>query len=278
MSFVIGITGHKGLLGRYFLEHDGAVPIDADVTKLAAVQHRIAEIRPDAIVHCAGMTDVDLCEMEPKRAGLVNVQGTENVIRASQGVPVALISTDYIFDGRLGPYREDDKPNPLNVYGTTKLEAEYLMRPQDLICRTTVLYGSHPKKWNFAKYVRSQLKANAPVHAVWDQWGTPTYAENLATMIRALVRARYSGVWHTAGVACINRLTFARTIADVFNLDRSLIRPIKTEELHQRARRPRHAGLVVTIFQDAFPSIPCMTPYEGLMEMKKHEDWLSREL
>lgn len=276
--FVIGITGHKGLLGSKFLEHDGAVPIEADVTKLAAVQHAVAEIRPDAIIHCAAWTDVDGCERVPMKAHTINVDGTQNVIKASQGVPVALISTDYVFDGKQGPYREEDQRSPLNVYGMTKLLAEDLMRPQDLICRTTVLYGQHPEKIDFVFWVRYELAGGSWVNACWDQWGTPTYADNLAAMIRALVRARYSGIWHTAGSACVNRFQFAKMIARAFSLDSGQICPVASNELNQNAKRPRHGGLMVTKFQEAFPSIPCMTPLDGLTEMVRNEDRLSREL
>jgi len=274
MPFVIGITGHKGLLGSKFLEHDGAVPIEADVTKLAAVQHRVAEIEPDAIVHCAAWTDVDGCERAPMKAHKVNVDGTYNVIRASQGVPVALISTDYVFDGKVGPYQEEDIRSPLNVYGMTKLLAEDLMRPQDLICRTTVLYGQHPSKIDFVFWIRYELESGGCPSTPYDQWGTPTYAHNLAAMIRALVRAQYSGIWHTAGAAYMNRYRLARLVARVFGYDEHLIRPVTTAELGQSAQRPRRGGLLTAKFQEAFPSIPCMTPYEGLMEIRRNEDRL----
>ncbi len=277
--FIIGITGYKGLLGHYFLEHDGAKPIEADVTDYEALARAIDTVCPDAIVHCAAKTNVDWCEQNPADSYAVNVIGTLNVISASQGVPVVLISTDYVFDGKNGPYTEDDLRDPINIYGKQKAEAEDLMRPQDLICRTTVLYGlGGHNKIDFVFWVRHELyEPQFWISTCWDQWGTPTYAENLATMIRALIKAGYSGIWHTAGAACISRLQFARIIANVFGLDEHRIRPESTIELGQVAKRPRHGGLIVAKFQEAFPSILCMMPYEGLMEMKQYEDRLCRE-
>jgi len=270
MPFTIGITGHKGLLGRYFLEHDGAVPIEADITEYNTLARAIDKIEPDAIVHCAAWTEVDKCEILPAKAHRINVDGTANVCRASRGVPVALISTDYVFDGRNGPYREKDGRSPLSVYGHTKRLAEDLMRPQDLICRTTILYGEHPDKFNFAKWVIRELQSNRVISVPWDQWGNPTYAGNLAAMIRALVRARYIGVWHTAGAACVNRLAFARMVATIFRCNPQLILPVRTEELNQWAERPKHGGFVVTKFQSAFPALSCQTPLEGLLQMRHY--------
>lgn len=272
MPFIIGITGHKGLLGSKFLEHDGAVPIKADITDYEELARAVDEVRPDAIVHCAAWTDVDGCERVPVKAHKINVDGTHNVIKASQGVPVALISTDYVFDGETGPYREEDTRSPLNVYGMTKLLAEDLMRPQDLICRTTVLYGYHPSKVDFVFWVRYELEGVPWMNVISTQFGTPTYADNLAAMVRALVRAGYAGVWHTAGAAYISRFQFARIIANVFGYDYHLVRPAFS--IKQDACRPLYGGLISLKFQKAFPSIPRMTPYEGLMEMKRSEDRL----
>jgi len=170
------------------------------------------------------------------KAHEINVDGTRNVIKASQGIPVVLISTDYVFDGKFGPYREEDPRSPLNVYGTTKLLAEDLMRPQDLICRTTILYGKHPSKVDFVFWVRHELEGDSWIEVTNGQWGTPTYAQNLAAMIRALVRAGYSGVWHVAGNAWMSRFWFARTIAHVFGYDPRRVRPATS--LTQSAVRP----------------------------------------
>lgn len=271
--FVIGISGYKGLLGSKFIGHDGAMPIKADVTNYDALAEAIDKIEPEAIVHCAAMTDVDQCERVPTKAHAVNVDGTLNIIKASRGVPVALISTDYVFDGNNGPYREEDERSALSVYGMTKLLAEDLMRPQDLICRTTVLYGPHSEKIDFVFWTRYELETG-PIDVCYDQWGTPTYTDNLATMVRALVRAGYSGIWHTAGGAYMNRFQFARCIARVFGYDKGLIRPCTSVVLDQTAKRPRCGGLITSKFQEAFPSIPCMTPYQALIEMRENENRL----
>ena len=106
--FRIGITGFRGLLGSKFLKHDGAIPIEADILDFGALVDSIDAIKPQAIIHCAAITGVDLCEQKPELAWQTNYYGTANVLKASQGVPVALISTDYVFPGSKedpGPYK-----------------------------------------------------------------------------------------------------------------------------------------------------------------------------
>ncbi len=159
------------------------------------------------------------------------------------------LSTDYVFDGREGPYTEADEPNPLSVYGQTKWEAEKIvgrMLPHAVIARTMVLFGHGVGvRPNFVTWLVQALQSGQPVRIVNDQWGSPTWAGDLAGMLLALLDADASGVFHTAGPEWLHRHAFALKIADVFGLDVSLIQEIDSGALGQAANRPLRSGLCI---------------------------------
>jgi dTDP-4-dehydrorhamnose reductase len=189
------------------------------------------------VLHAAAWTDVDGAESDPERARLVNVEGTRNV--AALGAPVVYYSTDYVFDGtKREPYVESDEPNPLSVYGRTKLEGEREVR-EGWIVRSSWLYGW--KGRNFVKTMLELGRERDEVSVVSDQVGSPTYVGHLAGATRDLL-ALPQGAWHLAAEGDCSWAEFARAIFEEAGLD-CRVREITTEELGRPAPRPAYSVL-----------------------------------
>ncbi|HJQ93328.1 MAG TPA: dTDP-4-dehydrorhamnose reductase [Candidatus Thermoplasmatota archaeon] len=246
------LTGASGQVGRAFQQaaHRHSVVAlrhaDLAVEDAAACERAVAEARPDWIVHPAAMTDVDACERDPAKAHAVNAVGAGNLAAAAarRGRRMALVSTDYVFDGRSGNYREGDATGPLSHYGRSKLEGERLVGaalPAAIVARTSVVFGPH--KNNFVLWVRRSLRAGAPVKVAHDQWVTPTCADDVARQVLALVEADEEGVWHTAGAERLSRAAMAHRIAAHDGLDASPIQPVPMDSLPWLAPRPRDSSL-----------------------------------
>ena len=220
-----------------------------DVRDRAAVACLVDRIRPATIVLAAAATNVEACEAEPAASYDVNVRGTANVVAAAQtcGAGVVLLSTDYVFDGEAGPYRENDPVRPISTYGLHKVFAElhviaHALRP--LVVRTTVVFGREARGKNFIARLARELQAGRHVRVPFDQVGTPTYAPDLARAVVACVAAGVHGVVHVAGSERMARSEFALRAAQALGLDASLIEAVATDDLRQRAARPRSGGLV----------------------------------
>ena len=181
------------------------------------------------------------------------------------------VSTDFVFDGKKGMYTEKDECNPLNWYGKTKLEGEKRVAALDdyVIARTSVLYGWH-KRLNFVTWVIHQLQYNHPIRIVTDQYTCPTLADNLAACLLEL-SAKGQGLYHVAGSERINRYAFALKIAHTFKLDVNLITPICSEELNQKAHRPKDSSMsikkVIPVIDTVLLNID-----EGLKRMHEKEE------
>ncbi len=266
------ITGSNGLLGQKLAEifsrsnnysllltskqehsvfDEEALPYRRlDATLKREVQRVSEEFEPDIIINAAAVTNVDLCETERELAWTVNVGSIENLIYAAKltGARLVQISTDYVFDGRRGPYHELDRPNPLSYYGRTKLASENIIRasgiPSTLI-RTMILYGAgFNVKANFALWVLRNLGEDKPVRVVDDQIGNPTLADDLAYAILKGIELGRSGLYHISGPDLISRYDFAVAIAKAFNFNKKLITPVKTAAFRQPAPRPLRSGFI----------------------------------
>lgn len=246
------LTGGNGQVGRAVQalarRHQVVAPARAHlpVEDAAAAERTVAAVRPDWIVHAAAMTDVDGCERDPGRARLVNATAAGGLAQAAarHGARMAFVSTDYVFDGVKGRYRESDQPNPLSQYGHSKLEGERLVLaalPTAVVARTAVVFGPH--KNNFVLWVRRSLRSKAPVKVACDQWVSPTCADDVARQLLALVEAGESGVWHTAGAERLSRVEMAQRIAAHDGLDPAPIQPVAMADLTWVARRPRDSSL-----------------------------------
>jgi dTDP-4-dehydrorhamnose reductase len=222
-----------------------------DLTHRQDVRKVIDEFEPDVIVHTAAVTDVDLCEKERALAWQVNVGCVENLAYAAKLVGAKLIhlSTDYVFDGKDGPYSEVDRPNPISYYGRTKLASENLLLTSGVpttIIRTMVLYGLGTNvKSNFALWVYNNLKDGKPIRVVDDQIGNPTFADDLAYAILKIIELERTGIYNIAGADIVSRYDFALTLARVFNFNKRLITPVKSCTFIQPAPRPLKSGLII---------------------------------
>lgn len=257
------ITGGSGLLGsriatvaddkhELVLSHNSN-PTDntvkCDITNEEEVKKIIQEVNPDVIIHCAAMTNVDLCEDEVDKAYKVNGDATGYLAKASDDVNAKMIyvSTDFVFDGQKGNYSESDEVNPLGVYAKSKYDGEVQLQRYTsnwAIARVSVLYGWH-ERLNFTTWVIDELRKKHEINIVTDQINSPTLADNAAEAMFEIARQDKNGIYHTAGNDLISRYDFTMQIADVFDLDENLINPITSDKFVQKAPRPRDSSLNV---------------------------------
>ena len=269
------VTGAGGLLGSKVLEIARINSIDAvgfshlemDITNRNVINDIIGKERPDFVIHCAAITDVDYCEDHRKDAWDVNIIGTKNVLDACEknGTKMILISTDFVFDGRKGMYKEDDIPNPINYYSLTKYESEKLVMNSDnfLIARTSVLYGVGSRK--FVSWVMASLADKQKIEVYNDQYNSPTLNTDLAESLLTLCRKNASGLYHCAGSERISRYDFSLKIADIFGLDKGLISSVPSGM--QKAERPRDTSLDVSKVKKDF-GIQFSNAEQGLKKMR----------
>jgi dTDP-4-dehydrorhamnose reductase len=290
------ITGANGLLGQhlveffskvhkvfasdlgpdpsFFFSHVRYEPVDIlDKEKLSGLT---TSFKPDLIINAAAYSDVDGCEIDKQKAWGVNVKGVENLLEICRKEKAKLIhiSTDYLFDGRDGPYSEDDRPNPISYYGETKLESELKIKASGigfLIVRTNVLYGvALEVNPNFFTWVFNKLKNNEKIRVVTDQFSNPTLVDDLARAILELTSKKFSGIINIAGSEYLSRYDFAQKIAEEFELDPDKIEPAKTEDLKQKAPRPFRGGLRIDLARKTLK-----TDLSGINKGLKH---LRREI
>jgi dTDP-4-dehydrorhamnose reductase len=259
------VTGASGFLGRSLMALDegiewvgcGRSPAEVgpgeyfvlDVTDAAAVAAAVARVRPDWVINTAAATDVDRCEVEVAQAHRLNVGAVEALatVAARLGAGVVQLSTDYVFDGTSGPYAEADAPHPLSVYGRTKLASERVLAERlerSIVVRTLWLYGYEAgARPNFVTRALTGLRQGEPVRAFDDQWGNPTYVDDLARALVALCRAEATGVFHMGGASFMTRYEMVGELARRFELDAGAIVPIRTQSAGLPAPRPLRSGL-----------------------------------
>lgn len=209
----------------------------------------VASTGPDVVFIAAGMTHVDACETKAREAFRINRDGPAALAAAAReaGARTVYFSTEYVFDGRNGPYGEDDEPNPLSVYGKSKLAGERAVLeadPDALVLRTTVVFGPEEQGKNFVYRLVSHLREGSPIPVPRDQVSSPTYNRDLASAAVALVLNGASGVLNVVGPETMSRLEFAERVAQALGLDPAPIKPVDTGFLGAgSAPRPLRAGL-----------------------------------
>jgi dTDP-4-dehydrorhamnose reductase len=224
--------------------------IACDITKRESVKKTVLDFYPDYIINASAYTNVDLSETEREATWKVNVKGVEYLSEAARIIDARIIhiSSDYIFDGKDGPYSENEKPNPLSYYARTKLAGENALKISGVlhsILRTNVLYGADSNsKTDFVRWLINSLIGGKEVRIVTDQLNNPTFVHDLVQGISKVVEYNKTGVYNIGGKEFLSRYDFSQIIADFFNLDKNLIKPITTEELNQPARRPLKSGLI----------------------------------
>lgn len=269
------ITGSNGLLGQKLvaaLRDDSAVQLIAtsrgadrtplalgeryrsmDITAQAEVDAVFDAVEPDVVVHTAAMTNVDACELDPAACRLQNVTATENLVRASKrlGSHFIHLSTDFIFDGKNGPYREEDEAAPLSIYGHSKLEAERAVMGAGLakwaIARTIIVYGIAEglSRSNVVLWAKSALEKGQPIKVVDDQWRMPTLAEDLADGCIRIAKRGATGIYNLSGPDGMSILELVHRVGAFFHLDTSVVSPVKSYTLGQPAQRPPKTGFVL---------------------------------
>ncbi len=229
----------------------GYAPLD--LTQHDDVKHIFWDFTPDVVINCAALTNVDQCEMERQACWDINCDAVEQLIRCCKkhGTRLVQLSTDFIFDGAHGPYKEEDRPNPLNFYGRSKLAAENAIRKSGLqnwaIARTVLVYGTGDQlsRSNIVLWAIDQLSSGNTIRIVDDQWRTPTYAPDLAEGLQRLVRFNKQGVYNLSGREFMSIYDFVQLIASVFELDASLIKRANSSSFSQTAPRPPTTGFII---------------------------------
>ncbi|MDA8196088.1 MAG: dTDP-4-dehydrorhamnose reductase [Actinomycetota bacterium] len=245
------LTGGRGQVGTEFTEFIEVNPdlgIDLFVTDLhnldisdrKQVLTAVSEFEPHWIVHLAAMTAVDLCEDQVDLAYSINAIGTRNLVQAAStvGAKVCYISTDYVFDGEGNtPYREWDRPNPMSVYGKSKLAGELEMRPSDLIVRTSWVMGKYGS--NILKTMIRLAQGEGEVRFVGDQFGSPTVVADLIRVIIDLVRNDQSGIFHACNSGSLSWFELCRFVFAQAGADPNRVVEISSDQLDSSRKAPR---------------------------------------
>ena len=249
--------------------------IRCDITDRDKILRSVRSAEPDLIVHAAAWTDVDGCELDPIKAKKINTEGTRNISLAASELkaPFVFISTDFVFDGnKKTPYGESEKPNPLNVYGESKLEGEKLAAKSDkcAIIRTSWLYGANGK--NFVDAIINKAKSGEDLKVVNDQVGSPTYTKDLAEAIERLINivieespghqasaeqsgaspkgTKSPGLFHISNRGAVSWFEYAKNILETSGVKNVEIKPIKSAELDRPAKRPHFSALDSSKFEN----------------------------
>lgn len=262
------ITGSNGLVGshlvRYFTQNSQANIFatsfsqnrllglkgfnfhQMDIRQKKQVDVLINTIKPNAIFHCAAISQVDTCEKDPELCHQVNVVGTRNLLSAAQKLKSKFIfySTDFVFSGNKGSdYTETDSKDPISRYGESKARAEdeIIEAYEDCaIIRPILIYGTSPSvnRGNVIKWVKSSLEKKQSISVVDDQFRQPTPIQSLVELSVSILEKDIQGVFHAAGAEKLSVYLFAKKTAEFYSLDKSLISPISSEKLNEIGKRP----------------------------------------
>lgn len=223
-----------------------------NVTSKSEVDSVIASTKPDVVIHTAALTQVDDCETKREACTLNNVTAVEYLIDACEknNIHLVHVSTDFIFDGSMGPLDEQAKPNPINFYGESKLAAEQLIQKSNVswsILRTVLVYGITKDlgRSNIVLWVKKSLEEGKTISVVNDQWRTPTLAEDLAMGCYLAAEKKAKGVFNISGKDFLTPFDIAMKTAEFFKLDSSLIKVTDSTQFKQPARRPLKTGFII---------------------------------
>jgi dTDP-4-dehydrorhamnose reductase len=265
------ITGSNGLLGQKLIElykgNDGISLIATargenrfpikdgytfdllDITNEFEVKEVIAKHKPDVVINTAAMTNVDACELEKEQCDLLNVKAVGFLVNACNQNDVHLVhlSTDFIFDGTHGPIDENEVPNPLSYYGSSKLLAEQLVMAECnswAIARTVLVFGivSDMSRSNIVLWAKGALEGGKSINVVSDQFRTPTLAEDLAVGCSLIAAKKAQGIFNISGKDFMSVFDLVYRVATYWKLDKSLLNISSSEGIKQAAKRPPITG------------------------------------
>lgn len=268
------ITGANGQLGTELQNLAYTMPEHTfyfhdvntlDITQYEQINKFFKERKIDVVINCAAYTAVDQAEEEPEKAYLINHTGTKYLaeLTYSYGVQLIHISTDYVFDGRhYTPYTPEDEPHPVTVYGTSKRKGEQeVLANKGMIIRTAWLYSPYGK--NFVKTIRKLARERNRLNVIFDQIGSPTYAQDLAQTILSIIsqyhshtRSSFTGIYHYSNEGVCSWYDFAYEILNYSGTPCS-IQPVRSSEFPTKAERPPYSVLdknaIKQTFQNAIP-------------------------
>ena len=265
------VTGANGFLGNYLVQQllQKQYPVIAtgkgecrlsftgvdnfdyepmDFTDPFAVHDLFEKYQPSVVVHAGAMSKPDDCEKEQWQAYLINVEGTVTLLTNAEAYRsfFVFVSTDFVFDGEKGMYSETDIPSPVNFYGKTKLEAEEIVKEYAFdwaIARTVLVYGKPlAGRSNILSIVKEKLEKGEEYSVVNDQVRAPTYVEDLAAGIVAIIEKKATGIYHLSGADILTPYEMAIKAADFLKLDKSLLKKVTAADFTQPAKRPPKTG------------------------------------
>ena len=268
------ITGSNGLLGQKVVDlclsnkidflatssgptryskcpQNAYVPLD--ITDEHNIQAVLTSYEPTHVIHTAAMTNVDQCELSPEACDLVNRQAVLMIARYCQlqQIHFQLLSTDFVFDGAAGPYRETDQPNPLSVYARSKFEAERIVQQLDglhySIVRTIIVYGQgeNLSRSNLILWAKEALEKGASIQIVHDQFRAPTWAADLAWACVRICELDQQGIFHISGPETLSIDQIVERVAAFYNLSTAHITKLSSASLQQAAQRPPKTGFIL---------------------------------
>jgi len=244
------IATSKGI-NRYPVAH-GYEYAEMDILNPDQVKKVIEKYKPNSIIHTAAMTNVDTAEANKELCHKLNVDAVQTLLSLCEEKNIQLIhlSTDFVFDGADGPYKEDDAVNPLSYYGESKVLAELLVKNAEAkwaIIRTILVYGitNDMSRSNIVLWAKGALEKGLPINVVNDQFRMPTLAEDLAEACLLAVEKSAQGIYHVSGKDYMSVADLVKKVADYWALDKSIISEISSESLNQVAKRPVKTGFIL---------------------------------
>ena len=222
-----------------------------DLTKKDDIVNTMNRIKPDVVIHLGAMTDVELCETETELAKKINTDATEILALESEKYNTFFVymSTDYVFDGKVGMKKENDKTNPINFYGKSKLDGERVFKKittPNVIVRTSTPFGLHSKKISFPIWVKKNLELEKEISVVVNQYTSPSYVPNISKMIIEIIERKITGIIHLAGATKISRYDFAVQISKIINVNKQFLKLTKMNQMDWKAQRPADSSLSVS--------------------------------
>jgi len=236
---------------------EGTEALRLDLSDKEALGDLLRQNKPDLIFHCAAVTDPDECEQDSRRAMRVNFEATQEIARLARDMGSRLVftSTDLVFDGSQGDYRETDAARPLGVYGTSKLRAEEAVLntgPSNLVVRSSLIYGKgSPSRGTFLTGLIETLAGGGRIKLFTDQRRNPILVEDYARALIIAVERDLDGIYHIAGDEALSRFEFGRLVCRAFGYDEALLEAISMEDFDYVAARPLDSTLNTGKFTSA---------------------------
>lgn len=226
-----------------------------DITNKDEVFNLVKSFKPQAIINTAAMTNVDACELDRDNCRKLNVDAvdylSDAILQFSPECFLVHLSTDFIFDGENGPYKETDIAKPLSFYGQSKLDAEILLQKKEglkySILRTVLVYGivDHMSRSNIVLWAKGALEKGQSLNVVNDQFRTPTLAEDLADACLLAAQKQINGIFHISGKDFMSILELVYKVADFWHLNKLIIVPSTSTGINQPAKRPPKTGFII---------------------------------